>query len=68
MKLQGLQPSAPRIAINRFYDESGWGFDAAVPYRRQSNRGHARLRQQPALAAPASPARTPAEPSKARTS
>jgi len=37
MRANGLEQSAARIAINRFYDESGWGFDAAVPYKPSSD-------------------------------
>jgi len=33
MKANGLEQSAARLAINRFYDESGWGFEAAVPFK-----------------------------------
>lgn len=32
MQTNGLRQSAARVAITRFYDESGWGFEAAVPY------------------------------------
>lgn len=33
MKANGLEQAAARLAINRFYDESGWGFEAAVPFK-----------------------------------
>jgi effector-binding domain-containing protein len=33
MKSNGLEQAAARLAINRFYDESGWGFEAAVPFK-----------------------------------
>lgn len=33
MQANGLQQSAAKLAITRFYDESGWGFEAAVPYK-----------------------------------
>jgi effector-binding domain-containing protein len=33
LKENGLEQSGAPLAINRFYDESGWGFDAAVPFR-----------------------------------
>jgi len=45
MRANGLEQSAARIAINRFYDESGWGFQAAVPYKAS---GDARARAQKA--------------------
>lgn len=31
MKNHGLRQDGARLAINRFYDESGWGFEAAIP-------------------------------------
>lgn len=33
MQANGLEQSAAKVAITRFYDESGWGFEAAVPYQ-----------------------------------
>ena len=33
MRANGLEQSAARLAITRFYDESGWGFEAAVPFK-----------------------------------
>jgi len=32
MKVNALEASPGRLAVTRFYDESGWGFEAAVPY------------------------------------
>lgn len=32
LKANGLEQSGARLAINRFYDESGWGFEAAIPF------------------------------------
>ncbi len=33
MRSNGLEQSAAPLAITRFYDESGWGFAAAIPYK-----------------------------------
>jgi effector-binding domain-containing protein/uncharacterized protein YndB with AHSA1/START domain len=33
LKANGLEQSGTALAINRFYDESGWGFEAAIPFR-----------------------------------
>ncbi|HEU4531669.1 MAG TPA: SRPBCC family protein [Steroidobacteraceae bacterium] len=33
MRANGLEQSAAPLAITRFYDESGWGFEAAIPYK-----------------------------------
>jgi len=32
LKANGLEQSGAKLAINRFYDESGWGFEAAIPF------------------------------------
>jgi len=32
LKANGLQQSGATLAINRFIDESGWGFEAAIPF------------------------------------
>ncbi|HSD75056.1 MAG TPA: SRPBCC family protein [Steroidobacteraceae bacterium] len=33
LKANQLQPSGQPLAINEFFDESGWGFEAAIPFR-----------------------------------
>ena len=32
LKANQLQPSGEPLAINEFFDESGWGFEAAIPF------------------------------------
>ena len=32
LKENGLEQSGAPLAVNRFYDESGWGFEAAIPF------------------------------------
>ena len=32
LKANELQPNGQPIAINEFFDESGWGFEAAIPF------------------------------------
>jgi effector-binding domain-containing protein/uncharacterized protein YndB with AHSA1/START domain len=32
LRENGLEQKGPPLAINRFYDESGWGFEAAIPF------------------------------------
>jgi effector-binding domain-containing protein/uncharacterized protein YndB with AHSA1/START domain len=32
LKDNQLQPNGPPLAINEFFDESGWGFEAAIPF------------------------------------
>jgi effector-binding domain-containing protein len=32
LKANELQPSGEPLAINEFFDESGWGFEAAIPF------------------------------------
>jgi len=32
LKANRLEQNGARLAINRFYDESGWGFEAAIPF------------------------------------
>jgi effector-binding domain-containing protein len=41
LKENGLQQSGAPMAINRFYDESGWGFDAAIPFHGSAARSKA---------------------------
>jgi effector-binding domain-containing protein len=33
MQANGLEQSDAKVAITRFYDESGWGFEAAIPFK-----------------------------------
>lgn len=46
LKANGLEQSGARLAITRFYDESGWGYEAAIPFR-----GSDRARSRAAAAA-----------------
>lgn len=32
LKANGLKQSGATLAINRYFDESGWGFEAAIPF------------------------------------
>lgn len=32
LRANGLKQSGARLAITRFYDESGWGYEAAIPF------------------------------------
>ncbi len=32
LRANGLQQSGAPLAINQFYDESGWGYEAAIPF------------------------------------